>query len=181
VHDAYGFCVFCEKTAGINTSSDSAACDSGKPELVGNSPEKGNPRDRLAIVRRRLVGSIQWAELCTLAAIENRDTFADEQHLVGPGGERPVAARTAVVVEVQVGDVEEPLQLSHRINVARLVDAMKLDRKLIDVFEDRIRSFKEGVPLSSFYIDLHDQMTARISVLPELMLRGLEPATGAVG
>src|SRR5262249_47036863 len=90
----------------------------------------------------------------------------------------PLAA--AVVVEVQIRDVEDAFQVGQHLDVARLVHAVKLDRELIDAFEHCVRSLPERVPLGSLDVDFHPKMTHAIPGFRAQDFRRLEKTARSV-
>src|SRR5215510_14348268 len=102
------------------------------------------------------------------------EVLVDEQDFVRPRGKRRDSSTATVVVEVQVRDVEAPLQLSHHLDVLWLFNPVKLDGELIDASENRFRDLQECVPLRPFHVDFHDDMVPCVAIPCELMLWRLE-------
>jgi hypothetical protein len=70
---------------------------------------------------------------------------------------------------VDVRDVERLLQLLNDVDVARIVQLMKLDHQLIDVFEGAVGGGGEGVPLRVLHVHLHQQVLARVTIGGDLV------------
>jgi hypothetical protein len=77
---------------------------------------------------------------------------------------------------VQVGHVEELLQLPHGDDVAGLIEAVKLHDELIDSLQDVVGGTDEAVPLRTLDVHLDDQVLSAVAVFRDLIGQRVERA-----
>jgi CubicO group peptidase (beta-lactamase class C family) len=146
--------------------------------LINWRPDWRKIRNRLTVLPLGIVRRHQGRRSASRPrSARHAYSFVDEQDFISLCRKWCDSLQTTEVVEVQVRDIEELLQLRHDGRKAiRLVNAMQLDRQLIDLLENGVRGPEQAVPFRSFDIHLDDQPFGAIAILCELILGGVKQA-----
>jgi hypothetical protein len=107
--------------------------------------------------------------------VEQTNAFVHKQHFINACRQRGPVASTRVVVEVEVRNIERLLHLPDDVEEAALVEAVELDRNLIDARKDLVGRSHQGVPLPASDVKLQNQPLLEIAVAPNLRLERVVP------
>lgn len=106
------------------------------------------------------------------------------EHLVRPCRERRRFRCARPVVEVEIHEIEVPLQLTEHLENLRIVESVHFHRKLWNRREQFVWRCEKRFPFSAFDVYFDDHTPARIAVLANLVFQRVEetriPVPGAI-
>ena len=101
-------------------------------------------------------------------------------HLVRPRGQRRGLRRARPVIEVQVHEIEIPLQVPEHLDNLRVVEAVHLHRDLRNRRQQFVGGCEERIPFCALDVHLDDQAPASIAVSLDLISQRVEETRPAV-
>ncbi len=103
-----------------------------------------------------------------------RQPLAHKEDFIRPGRERIEPLQATVVVEMQMGDMEELLQASHDGHLLLESDPVELDHELLGTREDFIRGLRQCGPLRAFDVHFDDDRIPSVPIPLDLILEAVE-------
>ena len=133
-------------------------------------------RAQLTIGPRRRVGRVQWTHRRgnRRRRIDDADAFVHPEHLVRPRRERRCFRCARPVVEVEIHEIEVPLQLTERLENLRIVEPVHFHRELRNRREQFVWRCEKRFPFSAFDVHLDDHTPAGIAVFANLVFQRVE-------
>ena len=134
-------------------------------------------RDRqLAIGPRRRVRRVQRTHRRgdRRRRIDDADALVHPEHLVRPRRERRCFRRARPVVEVEIHEIEIPLQLTERLENPRIVEPVHFHRELRNRREQFVWRCEKRFPFSAFDVHLDEHTPAGIAVFADLIFQRVE-------
>ena len=106
--------------------------------------------------------------------IGHTDPLIHPMHLVRPCGQRRGLRRARPVVEVEVHEIEVPLQLPEDLHNLRIVEAVHLHRDLRNRRQQLVWGCEQRIPFPTLNVHLDDQTPAGVAVPPDLIFQRVE-------
>ena len=101
-------------------------------------------------------------------------------HLVRPRGQRRGLWRARPVVEVEVHEIEIPLQLPEHLDNLRIVEPVHLHRDLRNRRQQLVGGCEERIPFPTLNIHLDDHAPAGVGIPPDLVFQRIEETRPSV-